>query len=305
LALLFSGQGQQHPDMLRWLDDEPAAEPALAALTRILGAGWRGRLADGAWTFDNRVAQCLVAALSAGAWQGLLAHGLPSPRVVAGYSVGELPAFHAAGVFDFEALMRLATARAGLMSQSVAGQHTGLLAVQGLPAQQVERIARQHLLALAIELEPQRRVLGGLDAALAAAALAVQEAGGHASRLSVPLASHTPWMGPAAAAFERLLDAEPFMPPGPRLVCNLCGTDLKQPAALRKALAGQLDHPLRWASCMDAIAECGVRCVIEVGPGNALSRLWNECQPGAPARSVDEFRSAAAVRRWVASVLAG
>lgn len=50
---------------------------------------------------------------------------------------------------------------------------------------------------------------------------------------------------------------------------------------------------------MDALHERQVRCVLEVGPGSALARLWNERFPETPARSVDEFRAASAVADWV------
>jgi [acyl-carrier-protein] S-malonyltransferase len=47
-----------------------------------------------------------------------------------------------------------------------------------------------------------------------------------------------------------------------------------------------------------------VRCVLEVGPGSALSRMWNSRNPTLPARSVDEFRTADAIARWVTEALA-
>jgi [acyl-carrier-protein] S-malonyltransferase len=50
---------------------------------------------------------------------------------------------------------------------------------------------------------------------------------------------------------------------------------------------------------MDCIAERGVRCVLEVGPGAALAAMWRERHPGIPARSVDEFQSPDGVALWV------
>jgi [acyl-carrier-protein] S-malonyltransferase len=54
---------------------------------------------------------------------------------------------------------------------------------------------------------------------------------------------------------------------------------------------------------METLAERRPRCVLEIGPGNSLSKLWNEQQRGAMARSADEFRSAGAVVEWVQSQL--
>jgi [acyl-carrier-protein] S-malonyltransferase len=55
--------------------------------------------------------------------------------------------------------------------------------------------------------------------------------------------------------------------------------------------------------CMQWIAERRVACVLEVGPGSSLAKLWNESHPNVPARSIDEFRSAEAVIRWVQASL--
>jgi hypothetical protein len=40
-------------------------------------------------------------------------------------------------------------------------------------------------------------------------------------------------------------------------------------------------------------------CVLEIGPGQALSRMWNQRYPDTPARSCDDFRSASAVTDWI------
>ncbi len=304
LALLFPGQGTQHPDMLPWLDDQPAAKSTLAQLAADIGSDWRQRLADPAWASDNAIAQSLLTATGVAAWQ-CLAPLLPPAAVVAGYSVGELPAFCAAGVYGATTALQLARVRAQGMSASVAGLATGLLAVRGLTTAAVTAACQQHGLAVAIEMAADRVVLGGPAPALQAAETALTAAGAHATRLAVGLASHTPWMAAAAREFAAHLQAIECQPPRCTLVCNLIGSALRRPVDLQHALAAQIDHTVRWSACQDAVAERGVRCVLEVGPGTTLSRLWAERGRGVPARSIDEFRSPEAVARWVQSTLAG
>ncbi len=303
LALLFPGQGTQHAALLPWLDEQPAAQATLAQLAADIGIDWRQRLADPAWAGDNGVAQSLLTATSVAAWQ-CLAPLLPVPAVIAGYSVGELPAYCAAGVYSASTALRLARARAAAMSASVAGLATGLLAVQGLRAAAVAALCREHGLALAIQMAADRVVLGGPDAALRAAEAALAATGAHATRLAVGLASHTPWMAAAARDFASHLSGVEFAAPRCTLVCNSVGAALRRPADLQPALAAQIDHTVRWSDCQDAVAERGVRCVLEVGPGTTLSRLWAERGGPVPARSIDEFRSPEAAARWVQATLA-
>ncbi len=303
LALLFPGQGTQHPAMLGWLDaggDTPA--PALLATARQVGADWRERLADPDWAQRNAIAQPLLTGLSIAAWQ-VLAPQLPAPAAIAGYSVGELAAFCVAGVFDADTALALAAARAAAMDRSVSGADTGLLSVQGVGSAALAAACARHGLALAIRLAPDRAVLGGLASALDAAVPLLLAQGARCTRLAVRIASHTPWVAAAAAEFRELLAAVDFSPPGPTLVCNLSGAAERQPPRLKQALAGQIDATVLWDQCMDSIAERRVRCVLEVGAGQALARLWGERHPDIPARSVDEFHSSAAIVRWVQTAL--
>ena len=303
LALLFPGQGTQHPAMLPWLDAEPEAAPTLAAMAARIGADWRERLADPAWANDNAVAQCLLTGLSIAAWQ-CLAPRLPAPTAIAGYSVGELPAFCVAGVFDRATALDLAQRRTEAMAASVRGLATGLLAVQGPGAAAIDAACLQHGLAVAIRMAPDRAVLGGPVPALSQATAALERAGARCTRLAIGLASHTPWMAAAAQDFALGLAPLRFAAPRATLVCNLTGAAVRGEPALKAALAGQIAAPVQWDRCLATLAERGLRCGLEVGPGSSLSKLWNERQPDIPARSIDEFRSPAAVAHWVRSRLA-
>ena len=304
LALLFPGQGTQHPSMLAWLDRRPEAAATLKLVEAQLGSDWCARLSDEAWSSRNGVAQCLLTGLGLAAWQCLVER-LPPPSVVAGYSVGELPAFSAAGVFDTEAALGLARERADAMERSVAGSDTGLLSVTGgYGDEAIAQACRRHGLAVAIELAVDARVLGGLSSALDQAALELSDAGSRCKRLAVQLASHTPWMAAAVTDFAQRARAVPFMRPRATLVCNLTGTAVRDVEAIRSALAGQLAQSVRWSHCMESIFLRRPRCVLEVGPGRTLSKLWNEHYPAVPARSVDEFRSPDAIGAWVTSALA-
>jgi len=292
-ALIFSGQGMQHPAMLPWLPEGELRK----IVQRELGLDWRERLRDPDWAGRNANAQLLLTGLGLAAWTALAPH-LPTPAVVAGYSVGEVAAFAAAGVCDASNAVDLVRHRAELMDRDAQRCDCGLLAVSGLGNESIEALCADFALALAIRNDPVSVVLGGPKATLGPATDAAQRLGGHVTRLNVQVASHTPWMREAARSFEALLAARTFGSPRLPLLSNVAGR-IRDADQARAALARQIDHTVRWDECMEGIASRRVRCVLEVGPGQALARMWNERHADIPARSVDEFRSIEGVIGWI------
>jgi [acyl-carrier-protein] S-malonyltransferase len=302
LGLLFPGQASQHAGMLPWLDADAGRCGVLKLLQHELGTDWRRHSADTAWATRNDVAQRLLTGLCLAAWQQLKPL-LPAPAVIAGYSVGELAAYSAAGVFDAETAWRLAGQRAAIMDACVQGTATGLLSLSGAAPMLIERLCRAHRLAVAICIGVDRCLVGGLLDNLSAAEREATSAGASCKRLSVPLASHTPLLAAGVAPLAAVLEGTTFAVPHTPLVVGLTGQVLRGAGELRQALAQQMASTLRWDWCMDTLAERGVRCVLEVGPGSALAQMWRARVPDVPARSVDEFQSPAGVARWVADML--
>lgn len=292
-ALVFSGQGQQHPGMLPWL----ARDDTLVALERELGPDWRERLADPAASADNRRAQLLLTASACAAWAQLQTR-LPPPAIVAGYSVGEVAAFAAAGVFDASAALSLAAARAACMDAAAAGTPTGLLGVTGATADGLCALCARFDLEVAIRIDPGSAVLGGLREGLQAAAAQGDARGWRCTPLNVALASHTRWMREAVDCFDEALAGTALQRPARPLASNAFGR-VRHAAEARTALARQIAQTVRWDDCMDLIAAQRVRAVLEIGPGQALARLWNDRHADVPARSADEFRSIGSIVAWI------
>ena len=297
-AIVFPGQGTQYAAMLPWLESEAGRSEALLRLNQSLGADWRVHLTEPEWSIRNDVAQPLLTGTCLAAWEAVRPL-LPTPTAAAGYSIGEVAAFAAAGVFGVGDAMELAGQRAAAMDTCLGGRRTGLLSITGASGESVENWCRRHGLDIAIRIATDRCIVGGGAAALAAAEADALCASASCKRLPVALASHTPWLADAVAPFRRAIDAFTFAPPRMPVVCNRTGTALRGAAELRDALATQIAHTLQWERCMDTLAERRVRCVLEVGPGSTLSKMWNERHPSIPARSLDEFRATATAATWV------
>ena len=293
-ALVFPGQGNQHAAMLPWLAED---EVVRAMSSRLGTADWRAAASDPAWVERNDVAQVLLTGLALAAWRQLAPH-LPAPAAVAGYSVGEIAAFSAAGVFDASTALRLAGTRAEAMDRCAEAMPGGLLGVSGIAADAVERQCARDGLEIAIRNGPDSVVVGGPRLALDAAEAALRDRGARCTRLRVGVASHTPLMAAAARDFAHALSQQRLDAPQVALFSN-ADDRIRDAVRARHALSAQIATTVRWDECMEGLRSRGIACVLEVGPGQALARLWNERHPDVPARSCDEFRSAEGIVRWV------
>lgn len=296
-ALLFSGQGTQHPQMFPWIDAAPAAQPVLRVLEECIGGNWRTLLAADACGASNALAQPLIVGTSLAAWAALRPLLPQPPQVVAGYSVGEVAACAAAGVFAPEQAILLARQRARLMDASVAGTDTGLLAISAVP--EAEVLALCPGLECAIRIDPDNNLFGGARDALAQAERALR---GRATfkRICVALASHTSWMRSASLEFGTLLEASRLRPLECPIALNATGATTRSTRVLQSALAAQLSQCVEWGACMAAVVERQPSCVLEIGGGHALARMWSARYPQIPARSLEDFRSAAGAASWIA-----
>ena len=304
LALLCSGQGPQHPAMFALTGAAPAAAPLFVHAAALLDGRDPRDLAgalDDAALHGNRIGQllCTLQAVAALAALPDLAAGR---RIVAGYSVGEVAAWAAAGLVEPAAALDMAAARAAAMdAASTPGD--GLLYVRGLARAAVERLCRRHGATIAIVNPGDAWVLGGAGDALAALATAARDAGAaHVTRIGVAVASHTPRLASAVAPFRAALDrvaTRPRVPPGVRLLSGVDAAQVLDVGRGRDALARQIASPVLWADSLAAAVEAGATAWLELGPGRALAAMAETAYPAMPARSLVDLRTLDGVRTWL------
>lgn len=304
LAVLLSGQGNQHPGMFDLTADWPAAAPVFAAAQRVLGRDPRELVrSPGADLHGNRTGQilCCVAALAG--WT-LVEAARPSRAVVAGYSIGDLAAWGCAGRFDAETILRLAAARADAMD-AAGGEGAGLAGIRGLRLAAIETLAGTHGCHLAIRNATDSAVIGGPVLALERVCEEARAAGAlRAVVLAVRTPSHTPLLREASRRFEEALAGECLSrpPPGaPRLISGLDGAPVFDARAGLSKLVGQISQTIDWAACLEACREYGSDTVLELGPGHALATMARDAIPEARIHALDEFRSAPGAVDWLRS----
>jgi [acyl-carrier-protein] S-malonyltransferase len=298
-ALIFAGQGNQHPQMMPWLTVEQNPSAALLKMERVVGAAWRTTLDNQELRSKGGFAQPLVVGTALAAW-AVLKPLLPRPpTLVVGYSVGELASFATAGVISVETAMSLATIRADWMDRSVEGQESGLLSISGLAVRSV--LGQFPRLNCAILIDYDHAIFGALSSDLDQVQTELAGTSAICKRLAINVASHTPLMTSASEGFSEVLAGVTFQPPEFPIVLNFCATVGRRIGELKTALGAQLCTTINWSECMDVIAERGVHCVLEIGPNSALASLWNRRYPTIPARSIEEFKNPQGAAMWVQS----
>jgi [acyl-carrier-protein] S-malonyltransferase len=280
LLLLCPGQGGQHAGMFDLARLDPGARAFLdgCALPATPDA-----------LFDNRVAQPAIVCATLAMWQALQSR-LPVPKLVAGYSIGELAAYGVAGALDNA--VALAEARAALMDAAASGQPQGLAAVSGVDVAQVRNI-----IDVAIVTGADSCIAGGLEAQLAALPARLPTA--RVQRLPVGVAAHTALMAGAVAPFAQLLEGATFAPWRCPVLAGVDAMRVVRPEIAIDRLARQLASTIDWAACMDAASEAGITVALELGPGAALSRMLRERHPHIACRSVADFHTLDGIASWV------
>lgn len=296
LAILFSGQGQQTPEHLDFLRAN-VGEDGSIALAKALRDVW-STSEQAADLSTNVIAQPLIFGFEM-AWWEKLKPSLPTPVCAVGYSLGEMAACAAAGLFSGPEGVALCHERARLMDLNTTGS-VSMLAVLGIHEAQVAAIAAQHGLSIAIRNSPTHFVVTGAATVVATAASGFEAAG--ASKLT-PIAvrtpSHTPFLQAASEAFMTCL--QPYLQGNLHfpVISAVTGKMAYTADAAGAALAAQISSMLHWDDALETLVEMRPDAVLEIGPGNALTKMLLDIAPSLPARSVCDFKTAQGVLDWL------
>lgn len=186
-----------------------------------------------------------------------------TPALVLGHSLGELPAWAAAGGLTEEEAVALAVERGAAMEAAARAAPGGLLALSST-AEAERLLALVPQLELAAHNAPDEVVVCGSEEALSRAAH-------HGAGRRVPVSG--PWhgraMSSAAARFGAALARVEPRAPSIDVVQNLDGCLARDASAL----AGQLTRPVQFVAALATARERGVDAWVTVGPGLVLRGL--------------------------------
>jgi [acyl-carrier-protein] S-malonyltransferase len=231
------------------------------------------------------------------AW-ALLAERLPRPALVAGYSVGEVSAYAVAGALPIERAVALAAQRAAIMSEAAARRGAqGMAALSGIPPDAARALLHEAGCEPAIDT-PAALIAGGLREDLEKLEALAVRAGASCKPLPINIASHTSLLVEAVGPLRELLRTHAAAPALP-LLAGVSAERVHDREEAAELLASQTARMIRWSDCLDTIAEARIDVALELGPGNALSRMMRERHSGIACRSVADFRSVNGIVTWV------
>jgi [acyl-carrier-protein] S-malonyltransferase len=197
------------------------------------------------------------------------------PDVVAGHSLGEYAAAHAAGCLSLTDGVRLVTDRDRLMNAASGENPGGMIALIGADPDEVAKATEEAegVVVAANFNTPRQIVVSGHIDALETVAEGVR---GRKVRLEVSGAFHSPLMEGAAREMDELLRGVKLEEPAIPMVGAADGALLETADEVRAALQRQMLSPVRWVAVVERMLDLGVREIFEAGEDGTLTRMLRD-----------------------------
>jgi [acyl-carrier-protein] S-malonyltransferase len=197
------------------------------------------------------------------------------PDVVAGHSLGEYAAAHAAGSLGLADGVRLVAERDRLMGEASRENPGGMVALIGADPDSVASAAGEAggIVVAANFNTPRQTVVSGQKDALEEVAESVR---GRKVKLEVSGAFHSPLMQGAAREMDALLAEVELEEPEISMVGATDGALLTTAEEVREALRNQMLSPVRWVAVVERLLDLGVREIFEAGEDGTLTRMLRD-----------------------------
>lgn len=305
-AIIFPGQGAQHPGMGKDVaETSEAARSVFARANEILGWDLTALCFIGPAEKLNGtdVQQPAIFVTAVALWKALQAKGLAqalAPEAMAGLSLGEYTALHLAGWLNFEDALRLVAERGRLMQAAALQSAGGMVSVMGLDESQTVALCRE-----ASQGEPLgpanfncsgQIVISGAKSACQRALELAEKHGGKAVALDVAGAFHSDLMGPAVEGLDKALASAKIDPGRIPVVSNVSARYHGDPDSVRALLREQVAKPVRWQASIEGLIEQGFDRFVEVGPGRVLTGLMRRINRSVATQN---FSTAASIEKGI------
>lgn len=198
------------------------------------------------------------------------------PDMAVGHSLGEYSALVCAGVITLEDGLNLVKKRGKYMQEAVPSGEGMMLAIIGLGINKIERICARvdGTVEVANFNSPQQIVISGKkEEVLKAGQEAKKKGAKKVIRLEVSCPFHSSLMKPAEDKLREEIEKVKFNPPKFPIISTLSGQPEESAHKLKDLLKVQITASVRWVDYVKKCVDLEIKRIIEVGPGNVLTRL--------------------------------
>ena len=282
-ALVFPGQGSQYPGMGEELYRHyPAVRDLFAEASDVFGTDMAKLCFEGPQELLDLTVntQISILVVEIAAWLAFSGMVQEKPVVMAGHSLGEYSALHAAGALGLRSCLALVRKRAQLHQEAVPVGEGAMAAMMGMERDAVEDICRvitsegRGIVEVSIENSPGQIVISGHTAAITAAvAAAGQQEGARAVILPISVPCHCSLLAGAAEKFASALAAVEFRECSPPVIPNCDPSVFHTAGQTGELLMRQIRTPVLWRTTVLKMAAMGVDTIVELGPKRILSGL--------------------------------
>lgn len=294
-AFLFPGQGSQYVGMGKDLRDNfkaaaevfQEADDALGeSLSKLCFEGPEDQLKLTANT------QPAILTTSIAVLRVLEQESGIRPAVVAGHSLGEYCALVCSGALAFADAVRIVRKRGTYMQEAVPVGVGGMAAILGMEVDAVEQICRdcaqgEHVAPANYNCPGQIVISGSLAAVKRAAEKAEAEGAKRAVMLPVSAPFHSTLMEPAARRLAEALEPITINALQVPVLSNVEADFYPGPGDVKRLLATQVDHPVRWIEEMERMMAEGVDNALELGPGKVLCGLMRKISRDVKMKNIE------------------
>ena len=280
LAMVFPGQGSQAVGMMNGYGELGSVKTVIAHASEVLKQDIGKLMAEGPAEELNRTVntQPVMVTAAYAAYQAWKELGGTEPRIVAGHSLGEYTALVVASVMTFADCLPLVRLRAQAMQEAVPPGTGAMAAILGLDEDAVRSAcaeAGQGEVVEAVNFNAPGQVVIAGHAAAVQRAMDACKARGAKRAVALPVSApfHSSLMASAAEKLREAFGRLAFNAPRIPVIHNFDVKSHGDGQAIKDALVGQADHPVRWLECIQAMAAQGVTHVLECGPGRVLAPL--------------------------------
>ncbi|MGN0383272.1 MAG: ACP S-malonyltransferase [Eubacterium sp.] len=289
IAFVFSGQGDQFPGMGKELYENHMVAADVFNMCEKLRPGTLSQCFSGTSEElkETKNTQPCLFAMELAATAILNEAGI-KPDAVAGFSLGEVVAAVAAGIFTPETGFRLVCKRGEYMQKAAEKHDTSMAAIVKLTREQVEELCGKYQDIYPVNYNcPGQITVSGLSKQMPEFFESVRESGGRAIPLKVKGAFHSPFMNEASEAFEECLLGEELNKGKITLYSNVTANPYSDNIA--ELLSKQISSPVQWEKIINNMINTGIDTFIEIGPGRTLTNITRKINTEVKTYSVSEL----------------